>query len=221
MPAVILDVDSVYILVDTVHVPAQLTSPAELVAAARAVLERDGLEGLTLRAVAREAGVSHGAPLRHFPGVATLLSALASEGFEQLYASVDEHLALAGPAATARRRLSYAGRGYVQFAVTNPGVFSLMFRNELIDRSYPPLGETGGRAFNQLVDLVVAAQSEGFAPGEEPVHASVVVWALVHGVATLWIYGDVTGVAPDLELDRIATITDKLLFQADLMKETT
>jgi AcrR family transcriptional regulator len=197
------------------------TSPAELVAAARAVLERDGLEGLTLRAVAREAGVSHGAPLRHFPGVATLLSALAAEGFEQLYDSVDDHLAIAGPDADARRRLSYAGRGYVQFAVTHPGVFSLMFRNELIDRTYAPLGEAGSRAFLQLVGLVIAAQSEGFAPGEEPVHASVIVWALVHGVATLWIHGDVSGVAPDLDLERIATITDTLLFQHDLMRETT
>lgn len=215
------DVDSVYILVDTVHMPAQLTSPAELVAAARAVLERDGLEGLTLRAVAREAGVSHGAPLRHFPGVATLLSALASEGFEQLYASVDAQLVVAGPEAGARTRLSFAGRGYVQFAVRHPGVFSLMFRNELIDRSYPPLGETGSRAFNQLVDLVIAAQAEGFAPHEEPVHASVVVWALVHGVATLWIHGDVASVAPELDLERIATITDTLLFQPDLMKGMT
>lgn len=201
--------------------PAHLTSPLELVAAARTVLERDGLEGLTLRAVAREAGVSHGAPLRHFPGVATLLSALASEGFEQLYASVDEHLARAGADASARTRLSYAGRGYVQFALAHPGVFSLMFRNELIDKTYPPLGETGSRAFNQLVDLVIAAQAEGFAPDEEPVHASVVVWALVHGIATLWIYGDVTGVAPDLDLERIATITDTLLFQPELMKGTT
>jgi AcrR family transcriptional regulator len=202
-------------------VPAQLTSPEELVAAARAVLERDGLEGLTLRAVAREAGVSHSAPLRHFAGVATLLSALASEGFEQLYDSVDEHLAIAGPDATTRTRLAYAGRGYVRFAVTHPGVFSLMFRNELIDRTYAPLGETGARAFQQLVDLVVAAQFDGFAPDEDPVHASVIVWALVHGVATLWIHGALAGCAPDLDLERIATITDTLLFQHDLMRETT
>ena len=198
--------------------PAQLTSPAELVAAARAVLERHGLEGLTLRAVAREAGVSHGAPLRHFPGVATLLAALASEGFEQLYASVDAEVRTAG--ADPRQRLSAAGRGYVRFAVSHPGVFSLMFRRELIDTTYAPLGETGSRAFLQLVDLVIAAQADGFAPGEEPVHAAVVVWSLVHGVATLWIHGGVLGVAPDLDLDHLGDIANALLFhQSDL--ETT
>ena len=147
-------VDSVYVIVDTVYVPAQLTSPEQLVTAARAVLERDGLEGLTLRAVARQAGVSHGAPLRHFPGVATLLAALAAQGFEQLYDSVD---AAVRDVTDPRQRLAAGGRGYIRFALAHPGVFSLMFRNELIDTSYPPLGEKGSRAFLQLVDLVEAS----------------------------------------------------------------
>ncbi|MEY2476596.1 MAG: hypothetical protein QOG87_1911 [Actinomycetota bacterium] len=200
--------------------PVKLTSPTELVAAARTVLERDGLEGLTLRAVAREAGVSHGAPLRHFPGVATLLAALAAEGFEQLYQSVDQHVAAAGPDADARRRLSAAGRGYVTFAVSHPGVFSLMFRNELIDTTYAPLGEKGSRAFLQLVDLVVVAQADGFAPGQEPVHASLIVWALVHGLATLWIHGGVASVDAALDLDHLGTIADALLFQQPDMETT-
>jgi hypothetical protein len=108
----------------------------------------------------------------------------------------------------------------VRFAVSHAGVFSLMFRRELIDTTYVPLGETGSRAFLQLVDLVVAAQHDGFARGEEPVHAAVVVWSLVHGVATLWIHGGVTGVAADLDLDRIGAIADALLFHQPDMETT-
>jgi AcrR family transcriptional regulator len=204
-------------------VPAQITSPPELVAAARTVLEREGLEGLTLRAVAREAGVSHGAPLRHFPGLATLLAALAAEGFVQLYEFVDAGVRDAGADAGGRARLAGGGRGYVRFAVAHPGVFSLMFRGELIDSTYAALAEHGSRAFNQLVDLVVYAQAEGFAPAEEPRHAAVVVWALVHGVATLWIHGGVAAVDGDLDLERIGRISDALLLQSDsrLLEGTT
>ena len=213
-------VDSVYVFVDTVYVPAQLTSPEQLVAAAREVLERDGLEGLTLRAVARQAGVSHGAPLRHFPGVATLLAALAAQGFEQLYDSVDASVREAGSESTARHRLSTGGQGYVRFASAHPGVFSLMFRRELIDATYPPLGESGARAFNQLVDLVINAQAEGWAADEEPLHAAVVVWSLVHGIATLYLHGSLQGVAPELDADRLSAICESLLFQDQLTKGT-
>jgi AcrR family transcriptional regulator len=203
--------------------PAQLTSPEELVAAAREVIERDGLEGLTLRAIARAAGVSHGAPLRHFPGLSTLLAALAAEGFDQLYDSVDAAVVEAGPDADPRPRLGAAGRGYVTFAVTHPGVFSLMFRAERIDQTYPPLGESGSRAFQQLVDLVVEAQAAGFAPDTEPRHAAVVVWSLVHGIATLWIHGGINSVDGELGLARIGDVANALLFQPEsqLMRGTT
>lgn len=196
--------------------PRQLTSPDELVAAARAVLERDGLEGLTLRAIAREAGVSHGAPLRHFPGLSSLLAALGAEGFEQLYDSVAASVADAGPTADARRRLSAGGRGYILFALAHPGVFSVMFRGELIDQTWPALGEKGGRAFNQLVDLVTDAQSEGWAHTQQPRHAAVVVWSLVHGMATLWIHGGIKAVTGDLDLESLGALTETLLLQSDI-----
>ena len=89
-----------------------------LLQAARDVLADEGLEGLSLRAIARRAGVSHGAPLRHFPTLASLLAALATEGFERLIATVDGDVATAEAAAaeagtaplSARRRLAVAGR---------------------------------------------------------------------------------------------------------------
>lgn len=191
--------------------PRQLTSPEELVAAARAVVERDGIEGLTLRAIAREAGVSHGAPLRHFPGLASLLAALAAEGFQQLYDSVE---AAVVPVHGARARLGAGGRGYVRFALANPGVFSVMFRSELIDPTWAALAEYGSRAFDQLVALVEDAQGEGWAAEFAPRDTAVLVWSIVHGIATLWLHGGVASVGgPSLE--QIGEMTDALLLQID------
>ena len=88
-----------------------------LLQAARDVVAADGLEGLTLRAIARRAGVSHGAPLRHFPTLAALLAAVAADGFARLVASIDDHLADADRAAAAsgatpapRQRLAIAAQ---------------------------------------------------------------------------------------------------------------
>ncbi|HEY8058086.1 MAG TPA: helix-turn-helix domain-containing protein, partial [Acidimicrobiales bacterium] len=64
---------------------AGATSRDRLVDTARAHLDEHGLEGLTLREIARQAGVSHGAPLRHFPSLAALCSAVATQAFRELY----------------------------------------------------------------------------------------------------------------------------------------
>ncbi len=102
-------------------------------ALARAMLDETGVEGLTLRAIARRAGVSHGAPLRHFPTLAALLAAVGAQGFRDLITAVDAHLAALSAEATALERLSASGRAYVHFAIANPGVFTVMFSPDRID----------------------------------------------------------------------------------------
>src|SRR3954462_8595472 len=101
-----------------------------LLKAAETVLERDGLAGLTLRAVAREAGVSHAAPTHHFGDLTGLLSELAAIGFRMfnvamVAARASETLPVMKAMATAK--------AYVAYAQTHPGMYSLMFRNERID----------------------------------------------------------------------------------------
>src|SRR5687767_12901323 len=106
-----------------------------LLATARSHLDKRGLEALTLRSIAREAGVSHGAPLRHFAGLGALLAAVAAQGFRELHASVSRSVDEAGADADAFDQLGAAGRGYVAFGRANPGVFELMFRHErLVDQ---------------------------------------------------------------------------------------
>ena len=183
-----------------------------LVLAAREVLEKDGLEGLTLRAIARHAGVSHGAPLRHFPSLASLVTAVASEGFEQLYEYVDQALQAAGPRATAEKRVMAACRGYVRFALDNPGVFGLMFRGERLDLADLAYIGTGTRAFRQLVDLVADAQRHGWQPSVPAEELAGAVWSMVHGLATLWQHYALQATVPDADLERFQELFDSLLF---------
>ncbi|HET6665421.1 MAG TPA: TetR/AcrR family transcriptional regulator [Acidimicrobiales bacterium] len=179
-------------------------SRARLLDAARDVVATDGLEGLTLRAIARRAGVSHGAPLRHFPTLAALLSAVAADGFGRLIATVDDHLAAAergaatrGTPLTAVERIGVAGQGYLDFARSDPGVFAVTFRRERVDVDDADYQAQGYRSFRQLVGLVEAAQAEGWHADRAADALACVLWAHVHGLAVLSLHGAFGGVAGD------------------------
>ncbi|HET8619900.1 MAG TPA: TetR/AcrR family transcriptional regulator [Acidimicrobiales bacterium] len=190
-----------------------------LLQAARDVLADEGLEGLSLRAIARRAGVSHGAPLRHFPTLASLLAALATEGFDRLVDTVDADLAAAEKAAAdagapppgARRRLGVAGRAYIRFALADPGVFSVTFRPERVDVTDPDYQAAGFRAFQQLVDLVEGAQADGWQPGVPARDLAAVLWANVHGLATLALHGGLGAVVGPDPLDRLTALSSVLV----------
>jgi AcrR family transcriptional regulator len=203
--------------VSAVTVAAATTPRDRLLAAAREVLAADGLEGLTLRAIARRAGVSHGAPLRHFATLAALLAALAADGFARLVATVDGELAAADAAAAAagttldpRRRLAIAGRGYLRFAREDPGVFSVTFRPERVDMTDGRYQEEGFRSFQQLVDLVEAAQRAGWQPDVPTRDLAAVMWANIHGLATLGLHGALGAVAGDDALPRLSALSSML-----------
>jgi AcrR family transcriptional regulator len=101
-----------------------------LLEAAERVLERDGLAGLTLRAVAREAGVSHAAPTHHFGDLTGLLSELAAIGFRRFNAEMSAARAAgAGPV----ERAMAPAKAYVAYAQAHPGMYGLMFRGERLD----------------------------------------------------------------------------------------
>ena len=131
-----------------------------LIAATAELVEERGPSGVSLREVARRVGVSHGAPMRHFSGIADLLTAVAVDGFRALQADVAASMARSGTDAAAR--LAGAGRGYVQCATARPGTFALMFRPDLLVTTDPDFAIEGLAAFGQLVDAVRAAQAEGW-----------------------------------------------------------
>src|SRR3954453_18003453 len=109
-----------------------------LLTAAEKVLERDGLQGLTLRAVAREAGVSHAAPTHHFGDLSGLLSELAAIGFRQFNAAMAA-ADCSGPSPL--EKAMARAKGYVAYARAHPGMYGLMFRTERLDMTRPSLHE--------------------------------------------------------------------------------
>jgi AcrR family transcriptional regulator len=153
-----------------------------LLAAAVKVIGKVGPRAFTLREVARQAKVSHNAPYRHFQDKDELLAAVAAQGFDRL---ADSMIAAAAHAGNARDALRLSGRGYVQFALQWPEHFSVMF--EYCDglAAYPDYAASGQRAFQVLLDNIVAAQNAGQLPAVDGKMLALTAWSMVHGIAKL------------------------------------
>src|SRR5580704_14448362 len=109
-----------------------------LIATALKLVEESDVSALTLREVARRAGVTHGAPYHHFRNKAALVAALAEEGYRALYTEQLQAAAKAGADPIAR--LQAIGLAYVRFAIHHPGHFRVMFRSDPADwGKYPSL----------------------------------------------------------------------------------
>ncbi|MEU9540384.1 TetR/AcrR family transcriptional regulator [Streptomyces sp. NPDC056704] len=141
-----------------------------------------GAQVLTLREIARRAGVSHGAPRRYFPTHLELLSAIARRGFADLGARATEALGDGG--ASPRAQLTTLGRVYLDFAFTQPGMYELMFRHDLLESGTLGLRETSLPLFGVLVDLVGRARPEA-----DAALVAGALWANLHGIAQLWGWG--------------------------------
>ncbi len=159
---------------------------AALLKAAEEIIRDSGLEGLTLRACARKAGVSHGAPAHHFGNVTGLLTELAADGFERLAEAMDP-----ARAKDARDDLEASGLGYIQFAMKWPEHFRVMWHSELLDQQSPRLGLARERAERILSDALMRANEHWTRPlpADELAARSEVAWCCVHGYASLWVEG--------------------------------
>lgn len=147
---------------------------AALLAAAEAELAEKGVEGFSLRSVAKRAGVSHAAPAHHFGDTGGLLTALAVEGFTRFQDTLD---AREQGATDDRDRAVRAGLGYLEFALARPALFRLIFSSARPDFAAPDLIAAAGRAYDHLVGLIRALGG-----GETDV---VALWATSHGIADL------------------------------------
>ncbi|MCX4458378.1 TetR/AcrR family transcriptional regulator [Streptomyces sp. NBC_01340] len=141
-----------------------------------------GAQVLTLREIARRAGVSHGAPRRYFSTHLELLSAIAHRGFADLGARAAAALGDGG--ASPRAQLTTLGRVYLDFAFTQPGMYELMFRHDLLESGRLGLRETSLPLFGLLVDLVGRARPEA-----DATLVASALWANLHGIAQLWGWG--------------------------------
>ncbi|MGW2643157.1 TetR/AcrR family transcriptional regulator [Streptomyces sp. NPDC001348] len=142
----------------------------------------EGAGALTLREIARRAGVSHGAPRRYFPTHLELLSAIARRGFADLAGRVEAALTDTSP--DPRRRLTTLGRVYLEFALRNRGMYELMFRHDLLESGHLGLRRTSLPLFGLLAELVGRVRADADA------HLIAgALWANLHGIAQLWGWG--------------------------------
>ena len=160
---------------------------AALVEAALGLVTREGVEALTLRGVARLAGVSPAAPYRHFADKRALLAAVAEEGFRLLASALR---AAGGAGADALARFRARGPAYVTFATGHPSHFRVMFGRELADRrGYPGLQDAAQAAFDALVEGMTEAQRAGVVGEGDPRELGLTAWSAMHGLATLLLDG--------------------------------
>ena len=142
-----------------------------LLEAARAILEEESLAALTLRAVARRAGVSHAAPYRHFSNHEALLVELSVEGFDELREAITEAAKAQGNESD---KIANIGAAYMRFVAQRPALARLMFGGQLPNRDqFPTLGLKAD-AIGQEIGGALHDEALGLA-----------VWSAVHGLAML------------------------------------
>jgi AcrR family transcriptional regulator len=191
-----------------------------LLDAALALFAERGTLDFTLRELARAAGVTHNAPYRHFADKTALLAALAKEGFVMLAEESDRACAplakLRGPR-DPRAWIEALGTAYVRFAVAHPTHFRLMFTHPLTDakRADPELELAARASFALLRDAVADASGE-LRAGLAERDVTLAAWALVHGLATLLVNGQIP--EEEARIDEDARRLARLFFDGALAR---
>jgi AcrR family transcriptional regulator len=162
-----------------------------LIKAGVEILSKEGIEGLSLRKVAQRAGVSHSAPYSHFPDKQSLIAAISTEGFNQLYAELDAAV-LAYPK-NPKKQLQQGAMAYAQFALNNTDTFKIMFSGVLEkEKEYPAFVEISHKTFRRVVDVVTACQEAGILRSTSPEMMAVAAWGQVHGIVSLALEGQIS-----------------------------
>jgi AcrR family transcriptional regulator len=173
-------------------------------------IEAEGVEGLTLRAVAKALGVSRTALYRHFADKSALLAAVAREGFRTLRL---ELVAAWERGGRGRKAFEAMGHAYVRFAVAHPAHYRVMFGGFLASGvADAELMAEAAAAFQALVDALVAQQKTGVLRRDDPQQLARFIWAIVHGIARLAIDGQLHG--PDADPRALESLTRYALDRA-------
>jgi AcrR family transcriptional regulator len=171
--------------------------PDALLDAVAEIVRERGVDAVSVRAAARHVGVSHTAPMHHFGDKRGLLTAFAVRGFRRF----TEALQAAGADDDdAEQALRASGAAYVRFASTDTAYFNVMFRPELLDHDDPELSEAGDAAFGVLLDRVAHCLEAGDVDDPETYQLALYAWAMVHGVAELFVDGPMSR-EPELTID--------------------
>lgn len=178
-----------------------------LLNAAEAILDHEGIDALTLRAAARQAGVSHGAPAHHFHDLTGLLTELAASGFVRLKQAIQD----GGPDSDGTANAISMGLNYVSFARAHPGIFKLMFRSERLDWSSEALSMAGSECFRLLTPTAASSGAQSVMGDVEALTVASAKWSLVHGLATLVVDGRLPAFADRVPGARLESLIENVL----------
>jgi len=171
----------------------------ELLAAAEAVLVRDGPTGLTVRAVAAEAGIAPMGVYNRLGGKDGLVDALLIRGFDRLRAAIES------PAEPDMlQRLGSRGRAYRQFALANPNFYAIMFENAIPRDDLPDVvREHAAAAFGAIVGAVELAAASGVIVAPDATAVAQQLWSAVHGAVALELKGMIQTPDPTAAFDAL------------------
>ena len=157
---------------------------AALLTAAEAELADSGVEGFSLRGVARRAGVSHAAPAHHFGDANGLLTALAAVSFERFREAMEAAAAATDPDPLSK--LVAIGLGYIDYAASQPHLFGLQFASERPDKGDPELARRAKASLVTLQERVEALARQHGLDSADTADMVPTFWATTHGLATLF-----------------------------------
>ncbi|MET0286050.1 MAG: TetR/AcrR family transcriptional regulator [Polyangiales bacterium] len=189
-----------------------------MIRVAQELLESEGPSSWTVRAAARIAGVSSGAPYRHFADKDTLLAAVATRGFDDLRTELATQLDSVGD--DPFTRFGALGEAYVRFATARPGRYQIMFGRDILNRDlHPELCAAADRSFASLLREIEAAQRSGVVRADSP-SATIAAgaWAVVHGLADLLLSGRLNDIA-DGDPAGLTKQLGRLMFEGLLNRE--
>ena len=165
------------------------------------MIQREGIDALTLRGVGERLGVSRTALYRHFTDKQALLTAVAAEGFRTLRAALRDAWESGG---RGREGFQAMGIAYVRFAVTHPSHYRVMFGGRVHHADRSVVHDADTDAFRVLLDAIVELQAQGFVGSGDPGHLALYIWAVVHGVSMLALDGMLPDATPATDLMALA-----------------
>ena len=173
------------------------------------ILSKEGLGGLSLRRVAKKAGVSHTAPYAHFADKQALIAAISTEGYHQLYEQLTA--AVETNHGNPQNLLVEVGWAYVQFALKDPELFKVMFSGVIEqEKDYPDFREISQKNFQLLLGIIKTYQESGLLAPEPVDLVAVRLWSVVHGFIMLLLEGQISHTL----LDRMS-IKELMVFMID------
>lgn len=177
-----------------------------LIDAGTKIITKEGLTGLSMRRVAKKAGVSPTAPYAHFSDKQALIAAISTAGYHRLYDQLNSTVTIHH--GDPQSMLVEAGWTYVQFALSDPERFKVMFSGIIQqEKEYPEFREIAQKNFALLVELVKGCQENGILSSAPSDMIAVRLWSVVHGFIMLLLEGQISHTL----LDRVS-VRELLLF---------